>query len=645
VDPLAVRSLLDDALVRLSTLPSPIPVRALEQHLSAALAQYYSALAAKGDASAFLEACIASKASAEAAQQLLQQHAAVPSAEAELLLIAQALERLGKPMLAGLPALELPKPGQRKRPHRATVDEPRLLDLERSVLIPTTVVMRQEESELDQVATEIPDQADSGVGMDLDALLAQATSDAAAADQPEPSRREEKEQPEPAPVIEEDAAAQCFGVQRTREEVEFHRARTFFEELAMMSLMRQPDAGELWRDLRPVEARLLARVDGILACGAWVLPRLVKLLEERPVPDPEMTWAAVFLYGSIAGDDALDQVARLVRSLDLDEAPMRAAVGDALSFAPHPGIDGILRPWLDRPEPSRRALAIHVLGRRRTLSAKEALSRSSDANQDVLLEAARALCQIPDALSETALARLLSHKNRAVAAAAFDAAFARRMQGGLRRAEELVAAGEGEFADAALFAAIGGDAQALALFERALESKPSPAVIEAAGWFGHLKLVDPLLQCLKGDASASLALQRLTGASLTEEDADPEYLEGEEPFGRIFRAPERELKLTEDADAWTAWWKKHRARANLHQRYRYGHLWSPQDNLWELSEAIATPRERRLAHLELIVRVGGEIPFDPRDFIFRQERQLEAWKSMVARARVAPGSWHSLFRR
>ncbi|MGD5588118.1 hypothetical protein QUT57_22700, partial [Xanthomonas citri pv. citri] len=144
------------------------------------------------------------------------------------------------------------------------------------------------------------------------------------------------------------------------------------EELATLGNQRRPLAGEPWAAPR-TEERLLARVDAIVACGPEVLPDLVKELEERPLPDPEMTWALLFLFGSIAGDDAADQVVRLVLSADLDAPDMALFVADALALAPSPALERPLRAWMTAAaRPTLRALALTALGRRRLLTFAEA---------------------------------------------------------------------------------------------------------------------------------------------------------------------------------------------------------------------------------------------------------------------------------
>src|SRR5678816_3879456 len=111
-----------------------------------------------------------------------------------------------------------------------------------------------------------------------------------------------------------------------------------------LGTMRRPLPDQGWAGRAETERRLLARVDAIAACGEEVLPRLIGLLEERPVPDAHLTWALLFLLGSLAGDDAAEEAMRLARAAELDADGMAEALADALALAPHPALSVRIAP-------------------------------------------------------------------------------------------------------------------------------------------------------------------------------------------------------------------------------------------------------------------------------------------------------------
>jgi len=95
--------------------------------------------------------------------------------------------------------------------------------------------------------------------------------------------------------------------------------------------------------------------------------------------------------------------------------------------------------------------------------------------------------------------------------------------------------------------------------------------------------------------------------------------------------------LSLDADAWTAWWKKHQANSRSSTRYRYGHAWSPEDNLWQMEDPLSSRSDRWWAHLELVARMGKTIPFDPDAFVARQRKQIQEWRNVWNGRRNASG--------
>jgi len=638
------RVLLDGALVGLRGVKdSEVPLRAVERHLVASLGALYRALARVGEAD-FHDFAVIARNRARAALASLQ---SARSREPEV----QQLIRDVREVVDGwelamqrtvLEPLRLPRPASNSFP-RAQGEVPTLVELAREPLMPAIVLPWEEAPDTEEPAPA-PEGVEPATIEELDALLAQAAQGGGAPGAPAKKKKEKPasapEKKAKPPVDQEEVERAQLGETLSREAVELARARAFFEDVAMMSVMRQPDEGDVWSELRPVEERLLARVDGILACGPWVLPELVKLLDERPVPDPEMTWGVLFLHGCLAGTDALHQVERLVRTAGLDVPEVFDAASDTLTFVPHPGVEGLLRGWLRPGDAVLRRLAARVLGRRGVLDGREALELTWSDVPELVLEGARALPLTRGELDLRETARLLRHPDEEVVACAIEALLLRRSAAGLQHALGLLADGRGAFAGAAQWAAIGGGPEALADFETATKGKLPPAVLEAMGWYGNLKFVDLLLARLaKGEVAAVGALQRLTGASLTKDEPDPEYAKGDEPFVRGFAPPPVELELTEDAEVWSAWWAKHRGRASLTKRYRWGHLWSPQDNLWELEHAPASMRERRLAYHELVARTGATHPFDPREFVSRQQAALARWREAPELRKATAGTW------
>jgi hypothetical protein len=524
------------------------------------------------------------------------------------------------------------------------VGEPALLPLPRGPL-QAPVRARPPEEALAPEAAPAPEAEPAG--LTLEELQAALAKDSAGAAEEEP---EGDEEPAAAPASgekksrptagEAELESEYFGVALTEDEVIFSRARTSAEDLGLLGAMRRPLPDQGWAGRAEAERRLLARVDAIAACGEKVLPRLIGLLEERPVPDAYLTWALLFLLGSLAGDDAADEAMRLAHAAALDAEGMIEALADALALAPQPALSVRIVPWLSAPEPERRVVAVMALSRRGTLETAQAAAAAGDPDAGVAAAGAAALATSAGPMEAALLLRLVRSGDEAVARAALESAVVRRSELALRRARELAAEKRQDFAGAALVLGVAGTAEDLPLL-RAACGAGSPLAMEALGWLGHADAVDELLGQLGGSSApvALEALQRITGATLLEADPAPEYEPGKEPFTQSQGPVPLPVLLCPDAKAWRAWWMEHGKAARRAIRWRFGHPWSLADDLGEIELAVSTRGPRRLAFLELCARTGATAPFDLDAFVARQRRELAAWAELTGRARVAPGTW------
>ncbi|HZJ54196.1 MAG TPA: hypothetical protein VFD38_08650, partial [Myxococcaceae bacterium] len=238
------------------------------------------------------------------------------------------------------------------------------------------------------------------------------------------------------------------------------------------------------------------------------------------------------------------------------------------------------------------------------------------------------------------LLRLARSADEAVARAALESALVRRSETALRRARELAAEKRQDFAGAALVLGVAGTPEDLPVLRAACAAGSAPAM-EALGWLGHADAVDELLgQLGRASAAAALeALQRITGATLLGADPASEYEPGKGPFTRSQGPVPLPVPLCPDPEPWRAWWREHGKAARRTTRWRFGHPWSPEDDLGEIELAPSTRGPRRLAFLELCARTGATPPLDLDAFVARQRRELAAAAELARRARVSPGTW------
>jgi hypothetical protein len=644
----SIRTRLDEALLRLRQIADrAVPLREAERLIGASLVHVYRALECSDDYGEFHDALNHALERARAALHLLGQIDTDDGAAArELVSVAQIVRDLRRIEYAPEPEGDSPRPAQSPgglTRLRASKLVPTLLDIDRAYIFPAVPLPPEEEEPLDQPTSQGPVTAP-----DLDTLLARALSAADEADRDGDEPPGSKDQggegraTPMAPALDDELEREYVGVQLCETDVLLDRARVCFEELATFGAMRRPLEDQPWVGRDKPERRLLARIDAIVACGPWVFPHLVKMLEERPLPDPEMTWAAIFLCGSIAGADSLDQAIRVARAAPLDLEPVRRAVIDALAHAPHPQVNDTMRGWLGDADAAARSVAVAVLARRRGIGLSEALRATHDQDERVVVAGAAAAGMADGLPTGIELEALLRDARSMVAGAAMTSAILRRVEAGALRATELTMEGRSDFGQAALLAAVAGRGGSVlqALRSAMGGGAKSKALIGAVGWFGHASLVEPLLDQLR-DGEPSLhgatveALQRITGATLTEQCPEPTYARDDLPFTRGYRAPEVSSDLVDDPDAWTTWWHRHGRSAEETARYRFGHRWSVRDDLWELDSA-ASRADRWLAYLELVARTGGTLPFDPEAFVSQQRQQVSAWREHLAHRLAAP---------
>lgn len=648
---MSVRALLDEALIGLRSIEdAEIPVQEARSYVAASLARVYDALAHVTEHGVYRESTTAALQLARDALTVLSFKPSVdPGVFYDLRLVAQAIGLLAQSVPPPESAPRLPR-GEKRPALRASVGVPTLHDLERTVLHPTIPLPELETippPRVDPEASSVMPPPEVRSAEDLAKLeeWGRRAAEAAAVEE-----EEEAPPPSPPPLPKAgDAAAieAVFGKASPPPHVLWTRGRQWFEDIAMMSLMRRLGQGELWSNLEPVETRLLARVDAILACGSWILPRLVQLLEERPLLDPELLWASIFVLGSIYGDDTRDQIERLVRVAQLDDPSAFESAADALTFAPHRGVEGLARRWMEEGHTRRSLLGIRVLGRRRATTVETLAPHLATEDPERLSETIAALELVPGDVRSAYLSRALGHADARVFRTTVECAIARGLESGAREARARLSTPDASAA--APIAAIASDEHAFELLLGAAATAPSRELYDALGWYGHVGAVPFLLGRLAaGDEAAVVGLQRITGASIDDESKEPpEYEDGELPFVREhFVAPTFVAKLSADAERWSAWWRRYGGRADPRVRYRWGHRWSTRDDYYELAEGIATAEQRRLAYLELCARAGGALPFDGREFVPRQRAQLHAWREYLGERheRAPRGSWRVRFR-
>lgn len=387
------------------------------------------------------------------------------------------------------------------------------------------------------------------------------------------------------------------------------------EELGCLAARRRPQPGQSWRAKASVEERLLARADALLACGVDALSECALQLQVRPLPDPELTWAVVFLFAAIEGDDFLAASLRTARAVDLSDPAVRSAVSDALRHAPGQRLREPLRRWLDSSSAFEREVATCALGARGDLTGMELARALDDPAIDVVRAAASVLRRHTSMVVAPLAETVLFHEDEVVVREGLLAGVLCRVDGALRAAVYHLRRRGGPFAQCALICAIAGGVDMLDPLMESAAILPSPVNLRALGWYGHPAAVPFLIGRLQSEDAATAesarnAIFRISGLAA----------------GKTADIPLERLR-----DDWG------RAQPGSVGRLRFGQPWGLTSNLSELCDQRASSDDRLVALAEIRARADVDFIFDETAFVVDQLAALDRLSELLGRGHRATG--------
>lgn len=448
----------------------------------------------------------------------------------------------------------------------------------------------------------------------------------------------------------------------------------------MIGLQRMPLLGDPFRSVQFLERRMLCSFDAIAALGPGALMRLEPLAMDSPAKDAPRAFAAAFVFGCMEGRDALGAAERIFRWYGPSVDETADAFANGLKIATNPLVDVVARAWLSDPDPSMRAVAIDVLGYRRTATAPELVACANDSSPRVAGKALPYLGALNPQDHVAAMHEAIDSALQAFDLDLKDAAWAAMSLSAHPHAQTVLnraLSEEGVCDRAAIPLAIVADATDAAELLRRATEKPTEPLLLALGWAGAADCIPFLIQQVGGKKkelkiAAANALDRISGARLYEEmSIDPEKIEVEDPptpdvdlggpkppkplpLAKVVSdprdlpgegAPDALELPTTDVRRWQAWWKEVRENYRNGTRYRRGHPYTPLVSWWELDQWRVTPFERRMLQRELVVRTGHYVAFDPFDFVPVQEAAIKQWEAHARGASGHGGSWSRSMRR
>lgn len=598
----------------------------------AALGAWYEAWADIGDSHAVHALREQANAGLQSALETLQTVASDdPHVDAACRALAPCFQQL-RQLHAGLaldrPDLPQPKPDSVAQ---ASVAEPSLIAGRGRVLRPAVPIPRTTAAAEASAPTAAKAPTKAASIADVEALIERAS-------QLPPPLPETK--PTPVSVRPETP----FESTRLPELVLGERALGCWEDLAALSAMRRVDEQDVWSDVARTEQRLLTRIDALVALGEQRLSELVTRLADRPVADPELTWALMLTYGSLRHCDAADQCLRIARTIPLDDTDMFEAARDAITLAPNPLVQAGAARWVTSHDSRLRALAIATMGRLGALTAAQAQDALRDPVSHVVATVLEALAlpQRDAATASLPVQPWLEHDVDAVADAALFATAIHAPHVLTAPVRQRIETKSAARADAFMLLALTQDEQAWPLLQLAAADDDIGA-LEALGWFGSLQAADRLLAALQRDDDsirqmAARSLFRITGVPLVDDGPAPSAQHNANVW-TLAATPQLIEQPTCNAETWAQWLSEHRMRAQSGARYRFGRPYTLLDNVWELSADASRGRARRFAWLELRARMRDQTCFNERAFVVTQRRQLASLQTQVQSRPMTPGAW------
>lgn len=488
----------------------------------------------------------------------------------------------------------------------ASDDLPRVQHLSRRVVLPALAVADDEGSPVKEAPGPPPPRRAPTTIEELAARKAAGIANAVAS---------------PSAVVPPPPRSVAPRVAFAPEEQRRRLARSAFDDVTSLCLLRRPNDGESWLAQSAFERRLLAHLDALLSLGDAGLGETVLALAEVRVPDEARATAAALVLGSVAGSDTAAQLLRFARGM---KGEALSGFGLGMFLAPSTDLDAALSETMAEAPAEEAAFAIKVLSRRGAFPV--ALVPTLLARREDLLDAAISFA-LGRAVSRPRAHEWLvdladPHRADTVFLPALDALARRAHPTAGALLADMLALGP-ESPRAQLAAQLLGPTGRLAHAEQLAEfvlARPDVAAIRSLGHLGAPGVVPTLQKLLVADDSAhrvaaAEALDRLAGPVLrssVEVPFSPHAPPGAP--GRMVARPSL------DAAAWDAYFRGAAGRAQLASatRLRWGRPLTAALCVAEIGHPEASPADRLACALCLASFRGDLVRFDPDDWVARQ---------------------------
>lgn len=396
-----------------------------------------------------------------------------------------------------------------------------------------------------------------------------------------------------------------------------------------------------WLDVADLEQRLDTHLHGLDTGGKLARNAAIELLASA---DQDLLLGAVYALATLGRDDA--GLPALIEAFEKADDALLWCFVEGCKQGKHPGLNSHLLPLLAHARAPVRLAVADVFGYRRQGDAKRIWPLLNDVDPGVRQAAAVACARYGNrgalaAVEQLAYSTGLLPEQYVLPLLCLGSS--RALQD--CRSDCTKAASTSPVKLLAL--GLAGSEQDLALlFSKKHSPDLAPIVLKAIGIHGHGQAIPRLLDALNSadDAikrPAAEALDLITGAGLRE-TVEVAEVEEEVAPNEALGAPAAEKKSTDeqpmptlrtierlcaDPARWSQWWQQHQKEFQSGVRFRHGKPF----NLGVCIDALAHPHTscetRQLTSLELVIRSGQAIGFEPDWFIEAQGNAIHAWQN------------------
>lgn len=400
------------------------------------------------------------------------------------------------------------------------------------------------------------------------------------------------------------------------------------------------DSTIAWRDVADLENRLTSHMHGLETGGSLARTCAIEFLTSA---DQDQLLGAVYALATIGRDPAT--LKPLVDAFIAADDALLWCFTEGCKQGMHPELVGQLLPLLAHERVPVRLAIADILGYRRTVDSKRIWPLLKDVDVGVR-EMAAVACARSGNRSARAAVEQSAYTSDALPEPYVLPLLCLGSARALKDCREDCSRVETTSPVKLLALALAGSEQDLPLLlSSQMPEEFTPIVIKALGLQGHIQAIPHLLKALAHSdeahqIGAAEALDLITAAGLRE------TVEIEEPANEIapqdvLGAAPKENKSSEDSPApiirkvericidparWSQWWQQQQKNFQSGVRFRHG---KPFD-LGVLVDALAhfetSYETRQLTYLELVIRSGQSIGFEPDWFIDSQEKAIQVWQ-------------------